>query len=340
MIKFDDEYYTSVINKYGYNAMDFKPIDFSLSNISSDVMKEKWLCHYKAEKFVKGVNNKKQIITTGIGLSGTPHMGTLSQILRAIFLQKAGFEVQFVLGDLDSYNARNQSLEVLKERADKYTKFIKKLGFDETKGVLRTQIDHPEILKTAYLISNCLTDEDFLEAEEDLSELYKSKNIYKGIDFKVKQAILLMVADFIHLGYVDNYENVLVMLGLEEHLYVRIAQKVVERMNLDMTIGALYSRVIKGLNGYPKMSKSIPDSSITVDMAPDKIYDLVVNSKDEYEKPEDSTIFQMMSAVSYYSPEELEKLYKICEEKGDEWLESKKNYAKILIDICGAWDNE
>ena len=125
-----------------------------------------------------------------------------------------------------------------------------------------------------------------------------------------------MVADFIHLGYVDNYENVLVMLGLEEHLYVRIAQKVVERMNLDMTIGALYSRVIKGLNGYPKMSKSIPDSSITVDMAPDKIYDLVVNSKDEYEKPEDSTIFQMMSAVSYYSPEELEKLYKICEEKG------------------------
>ena len=160
MIKFDDEYYKSVINKYGYNAMDFKPIDFSLSNISSDVMKEKWLCHYKAEKFVKGVNNKKQIITTGIGLSGTPHMGTLSQILRAIFLQKAGFEVQFVLGDLDSYNARNQSLEVLKERADKYTKFIKKLGFDEiTKlrfGTCGMTIYDLEYKNGEYVIKNVL----------------------------------------------------------------------------------------------------------------------------------------------------------------------------------------
>lgn len=340
MIKFDDEYYRNVIKKYGYNAMDFKPIDFSLSSISSDVMKQKWLCHYKAEEFVDGVNNKKQIITTGIGLSGTPHMGTLSQILRAIFLQKSGFEVQFVLGDLDSYNARNQSPEVLKERVKKYTNFIKKLGFDENKGILRNQFDHPEIIRTAYLISNCLTDEDFLAAEEDLSELYKSKNIYQGIDFKVKQAILLMVADFVHLGYVDDYDNVLVMLGLEEHLYVQIAQKVVERMNLDMNIGALYSRIIKGLNGYPKMSKSIPDSSITVDMPPEKIYDMVVNSKDEYKNPEDSTIFQMMSAVSYYSPTELEELYNICYEKGIKWIEKKKEYAEILIKICGAWENE
>ena len=338
MVKFDEEYYKKTIEKYKYNAMDFKPIDFDLSTISKEVMKEKWLCHYKAEPFVEGLkNNKKQIITTGIGLSGTPHMGTLSQILRAIFLQQSGFDVQFVLGDLDSYNARNQSLEVLSQRVEKYSNFIQNLGFDINKGILRNQIDHPEILKTAYLISNCLTDEDFLAAEEDLSELYKSKKIYNGIDFKVKQAILLMVADFISLSTINHYDNILVMLGLEEHLYVQIAQKVVERMNLDMSIGALYSRIIKGLNGYPKMSKSIPDSSITVDMSEDKIYDLVVNSKDEYKNPEESTIFQMMSAVSYYSSNELLKLYEKCIIGGSEWREEKKEYAKVLTKICKEW---
>ena len=70
-----------------------------------------------------------------------------------------------------------------------------------------------------------------MAAEEDLSALYKEKKIYNGIDFKVKQAILLMVADFISLGTINNYNNVLVMLGLEEHLYVQIAQKIVERMS-------------------------------------------------------------------------------------------------------------
>ena len=33
----------SEIEKYNYNAMDFKPIDFDLNTISKDVMKEKWL---------------------------------------------------------------------------------------------------------------------------------------------------------------------------------------------------------------------------------------------------------------------------------------------------------
>lgn len=338
MVKFDDEYYKEVINKYNYNAMDFKPIDFDLKNISSDILKEKWLCHYKAEKFVEDLQkDKRVIVTTGIGLSGTPHMGTLSQILRAIFLQKAGFEVQFVLGDLDSYNARNQSLDILSERVEKYTNFIKKLGFNECKGILRNQMNHLEVHQTAYLISNCLTDQDFLAAEEDLSELYKKRNIYNGIDFKVKQAILLMVADFIHLGIVDNYDDVLVMLGLEEHLYVQIAQKVVDRMNLNMSVGALYSRIIKGLNGFPKMSKSIPDSAITVDMSPEKIYDLVVNSCDNYQLPEDSTIFQMMSAVSYYDSNELMDLYEICKNGGSVWKEKKKEYAKVLTNICKEW---
>ncbi len=338
MVKFDDEYYKEVIRKYNYNAMDFKPIDFDLKSISKEVMKEKWLCHYKAERFVEGLKtNKKQIVTTGIGLSGTPHIGTLSQILRAIFLQKAGFEVQFVLGDLDSYNARNQSLDVLEERVKKYSNFIKRLGFDSSKGILRNQLDHNEILQTAYLISNCLTDEDFMAAEEDLSELYKSRKIYNGIDFKVKQAILLMVADFISLGTLNNYDNVLVMLGLEEHLYVQIAQKVVDRMNLNISVGALYSRIIKGLNGFPKMSKSIPGSAITVDMSYDEIYNLIVNGKDIYSIPDESTVFQMMSAVSYYSVEELKELREKCIQGGKEWECEKKKYARVLTNICKEW---
>lgn len=338
MLRFDDKYYQNVIKMHHYDPMDFNPIDFSLNQISPTNLQYKWLCHYRGNDFAEALRSgKKCIITTGIGLSGTPHLGTLSQILRAIFLQKNGLKVQIVLGDLDSYNARNQPLDVVLERAEKYREFIKRLGFDDKKGILRNQYNNEEILKTAYLISKCLTDKDFKDAEEDLSELYQKKGIYPGIEFPVKQAILLMTADFIHLGKEDGYSNVLIMLGLEEHLYVQIASKVVERMHYPFTVSSMYSRIIKGFNGYPKMSKSIPESSITVDMPIEKMYDIIMNQEGEYDSPMDSVVYQMMCAVSYYTPAELDKLYFICKEKGKEWNEAKKQYVNMLFGICKEW---
>lgn len=338
MLRFDDEYYQNVIKEHHYDPMDFNPIDFSLNHISPRNLRYKWLCHYKGDAFAEALRRKDNcIVTTGIGLSGTPHLGTLSQILRAIFLQKNGLKVQIVLGDLDSYNARNQPLEVVRERAEKYREFIKRLGFDDTQGILRTQYNNEQILKTAYLISKSLKDKDFKEAEEDLSELYQRKGIYPGIEFPVKQAILLMTADFVHLGKEDGYSNVLIMLGLEEHLYVQIANKVVDRMQYPFTISSMYSRIIKGFNGYPKMSKSIPESSITVDMPFEQMYDMIMNHEGNYETPMDSVVYQMMCAVSYYSPDELDSLYDICKEKGKRWQEAKKQYVNMLFEICKKW---
>lgn len=152
MLRFDDNYYQEVIRKHNYDPMDFNPINFELNGVSANVLQYKWLCHYEGNAFAEALHSGKDcIVTTGIGLSGTPHLGTLSQILRAIFLQKAGLKVQLVLGDLDSYNARNQPLDVVLERAEQYKAFIRRLGFDESKGILRNQYNNDEILKTAYL---------------------------------------------------------------------------------------------------------------------------------------------------------------------------------------------
>lgn len=339
MLRFDDGYYQDVIKKHHYDPMEFNPIDFNLNQITPRVLQYKWLCHYKGNDFANALHDGKNcIVTTGIGLSGTPHLGTLSQILRAIFLQKNGLKVQIVLGDLDSYNARNQPLDIVLERAERYRGFIKKLGFNDSIGILRSQYDYDEILKTAYLISKVLKDQDFKDAEEDLSDLYQKKGIYPGIEFPVKQAILLMTADFIHLGKVDGYSNILITLGLEEHLYVQIANKVIERMKYPFEISSMYSRIIKGFNGYPKMSKSIPESSITVDMSYQKMYDMIMYQEGDYSSPMDSVVYQMMCAVSNYSPNELDKLFEICNSKGEAWINAKKEYVSHLFEICSQWN--
>lgn len=330
---FNEEYYKETIEKYNYNPLDFAPMDFEFCSIPKEVMRAKWLCHSGIDQL--GTDKRNFIITTGVGLSGVPHMGTLSQILRAVFLQKNGFNVQLVLGDLDSYNARNKDLRYVVNLSKRYEDFVSRLGFDTSQGILRNQFDHPEINQRAYLLSKFVSDQDFLDTEEDLSALYIKEKAYNGITFPVKQAILLMLADFIELS--NEYSAAIVMLGLEEHKYVRLARKILERSESTFNMCSIYSRIIRGLNGYPKMSKSIRGSAITVDMTPAEIRSFILNESDDYDMPENSVLYQMMSAVSDYSSEEIAEIYSECQNKKALWQTRKKDYAERLIRICINW---
>ena len=330
---FNEDYYRKTIEKYNYNPLDFAPMDFEFYSIPKDTMKAKWLCHSGIDKIDTTSNDF--IITSGVGLSGVPHMGTLSQILRIIYLQKNGINVQMVLGDLDSYNARGKDLHYVIDLCKRYEDFIGLLGFDSSKGILRNQIDHPEINQAAYFLSKYVSDQDFIDTEEDLSKLYIKEGVYEGINFPVKQAILLMLADFIELS--SRYSNIVVMLGLEEHKYVRLARNIVKRIGGSYNIYSIYSRIIRGLNGYPKMSKSIYGSAITVNMSPQEIRSFILNERDNYDAPENSVLYQMMTAVSDYSSEEIADIYMECKNKNTSWRRRKVDYAERLVKICSNW---
>ena len=327
---FNEKYYEETIRKYNYNPLEFAPMDFTFFGIPKNTMRLKWLCHSGLNSIS---NFDSTIVTTGVGLSGIPHMGTLSQILRTIFLQMHGVNVQLVLGDLDSYNARNKSLDFVLDLSKKYTDFIQELGFDRTKGILRSQNDYCEINRLAYLLSKYVSDQDFLDTEEDLSELYISERVYEGITFPVKQAILLMIADFIALDKIDHYKNIIVMLGLEEHKYILLARKVLERIGTEANLCSMYSRIIKGLRGYPKMSKSIPASSIRVDMSSNVIRNQIKNEDDLFDIPEgidEPSDFALAA-------EEIEDVYKHCARKDVIWQGYKREFAERLVKICAKW---
>lgn len=330
---FNEEYYKKTIAEYKYNPLDFAPMEFEFSSIPKDVMKAKWLCHSGIDKI--DCIREDFIVTTGVGLSGIPHMGTLSQILRTIFLQQHHLNVQMVLGDLDSYNARGKELSYVTDLSKRYEDFIHSLGFNDALGVVRNQRNHLEINQLAYLLSKYVTDQDFADTEEDLSELYIEKKVYPGITFPVKQAILLMASDFIKLS--EEYRHIVVMLGLEEHKYVLLARKILERANIPADLCAMYSRIIRGLNGYPKMSKSIPGSAITVNMSASEIRHVIDIEKDDYDIPENSVLYQMMTAVSDYSAEEISAIYTECFEKRTAWTSRKREYAERLARICAKW---
>lgn len=70
--------------------------------------------------------------------------------------------MQFVLGDLDSYNARNQELNIVLKRAEHYKKFISKLGFNEKRGILRSQYNDCNIRRDFFLISKYINESYFI----------------------------------------------------------------------------------------------------------------------------------------------------------------------------------
>ncbi|MGC9310134.1 MAG: hypothetical protein ACP5E4_00225 [Candidatus Aenigmatarchaeota archaeon] len=207
-IVFDQKYYNSLMNEFGYNPLEFEKINFSLGKLRKDDLQRMWLCHHDGNSFVRDLKKgRKVIISTGFGLSGEPHIGTLSQILRAISLQKTGIPVQIVLGDLDAYNGKNIPLKRTLSLAKEYETFILSLGFNRRKGsILRTQYDELDILRISYLIGHFMEDCMFDESEEDLHSFYHRRGkVDKGMSYRRKLSLNLMIADFIQLHVKQQY---------------------------------------------------------------------------------------------------------------------------------------
>jgi len=347
-IKFDDNHYQQIMKKFNYEPTKFSRINFGLKNVLEEDLQRRWLCHHGADKASKRLSEgKKTIISTGIGISGVPHIGTISQIMRLSYFQTAGIDVNFVLGDLDAYNGKNKDLHYVIELTKQYFEFMKRLGLENKHGTtVRDQYNSPIVLRTMYLIGKYANEDLFVNAEEELHEFYaKSGKVDDNMSYRRKLSLNLMTADFIHLLLSDSYDNVIVALGIDEHQYVLFARRILERLTgsefqpvcEDKLIAGLYSPLIIGLYGYPKMSKSFPQSSITVLTPKDDVASAIRNGEGDYDFPENNVIFQMMSAVGECSAEELKVNYDACSKRNSIWNGIKEQFIDKLLNVIEKW---
>ena len=166
MLRYDESYYEKIANEFNY--IFCKDMTNPLPKFSCSEM-QKWLCGYNLDrKMVNNITEDNTFITLGVGTNSEPHIGTIAQILRGIYFQAKGYKVQIVLGDIDSYNSRSSNMSDLTKNVEKYSNFINKLGFDTKKGTIRDQLNHAEIMKTAFLISSKVQDKDFEDVEENI----------------------------------------------------------------------------------------------------------------------------------------------------------------------------
>ncbi len=345
-LTFDDGYYRKLLQEARCGPHKFESIDFPIGSMSEAEVRRLWLCHANGKNFFKErERGKPVIVTTGFGLTGIPHVGTIAQIVRSIRLQKAGIPVQIVLGDLDAYNGKTTDLVLALGLVEKYRNLILKLGFDDLQpNVLRTQFEALPVLRTLYLTGHYITDEMFEQAKEDVHDYYfEHGKIEEEMTYRMKLSLNLMVADFIDLFTNHGFQSVLVFLGIDEYKYCGLSMDVAEaiksgnRQFAEFSLSGIFSPLFRGFHGHPKMGKSLPDSGIDVGMTHDEIRKRIVKGEGEFDSPENNVVFQIMLALESRSESEWEEIYQACNERGKKWLVIKEGFAEKIVGISQFW---
>ena len=352
---YNQQRYNNLIKLNGYTDVHFAPIDFALGKYPADQIATKWLCQIGADTFASRLNTgEPSIVCTGIGLSGAPHAGTLSQIMKAIALQNHSIPVQMVLGDVDAHLGKRRNKQIIPlsyvdDLAGRYSEFAEGLGFNNSApSTLRTQIEHTDVMRTSILITPYVTDEMFVSAEEELhAEYVNLGKVDSTMTPSRKASLLLMTADFLHHPLAGRILNVCVTLGVDEHQYVRFGQQVLEHMRengvapFEASLAGIYTTMLRGFNGATKQSKSIPGSGVDATMSAVEIVKRIT-LEDTYtpDQPEDNPTLQMIEALENYSMQELLVIREQCNRRDQNWDNIKHRFADYVVELFSHWRNE
>lgn len=296
----------------------------------------------QAETVLRANDDGSLAVVTGFGPTNAPTAGTLSVMLGIVELQRQlNAPVTVVISELGAWNSRNVPWAQLEAVRDQMFAFLQAIGFDTNRGTLRSHLDFGNLAR-AGKIARFLGRQDFLDHRESLLELYDEHGLL-GSEVGVTVDSLYTVADI--LGPVeDGARRVLMLSGLEEAYFTELARLVLARqraagklsLGWNADVGALYFRVLEGLNGYPKMSKSIPASSIHLGMTAETLAKRVF-SEEEASQP---TLLSAIELSSGWSDDQLAKArtaYDFRAADPDAWFAVKADYLTTFLGFAGQW---
>lgn len=306
----------------------------------------KYMCSSNLNK-IKNVKTSDLALVTGFGPTNSPTAGTLSMIFRIIEMQqKTGIFTSIIISDLGAFNSRQKPLEDIIKKSKQFQKFIIRLGFDISNGIIRTHNNYDHA-RTFALASSVLTINDFVCHDEATSKMYQRLNL-QGNDFSTMVDQTFTVSDILLPILKDGKKGVIVSAGLEEHYYPQLSNIVLQRLknkdgkikeliDQDAFVASVYGKLITGLFPYVKMSKSIPSSAINIGDSEKNIKEKIINCSERNEK----VILQMIELASNWSVSEInnaKEAYNNRKNDVNQWNVVKTKYCDFLLEIKKIWD--
>lgn len=296
-----------------------------------------------ADGDVAGLTDDDTLVTTGVGMTGPPHLGTLGQLLTARQLQAAGVDVQFVLADLEPYHG-GRDLEAVRTLAERFRAFALDCGIDPDAGRLRTQETAREVMHTGHLLAPYYDGSHWPDFEPTAWETAVGE-AYESVDRPSEgptseaashHSAVLHLADFLH-PLRTGYDRVVLAFGIDEHALTPATRAFLADTPVEGSVAGLYTRMVPGLGDAPKMGRSIPESGIHLGMAPDRIRALLTGPEADADRPADSPAFQAMCLASPFDAERLDALEAACRADDEAWAAARDEYAAYVADLAARW---
>jgi len=258
------------------------------------------------------LEGNKFSIVSGRGPSGPIHFGHLLVFRVVKFLQDAfGANVYIPLSDDEKLVfGKIKSLKDAEFWALDNARVILALGFDKNRTKVYISSKQRWVYKYALEIARKLT----LSTVKNALGVDDSSN--PGIPFYAAVQIAHILQPTLDTG-----ERVIVPIGLDQDVYMRLARDVAERMKIKKP-ASLYIRFLLGLNGQP-MSSSVPDTAIFVNDSEEeiwrKIMKAVTGGQPTIEEqrlkggnPSGCMVFEWLKVFVFNSEKEAEEYAQLC----------------------------
>ncbi len=256
--------YNKLSKEFGIQPLDKLPKVFNENVL---FRRKIVFAHRDFQQILEAKKDKKPfVMMTGLMPSGKFHIGHMLLAQQMIFYQKLGAKLYIAVADIESYNARGQSLEESKKIAiEEYITNYIALGLKPKNCVIYFQSDRSNNTKksnTYYKLQN-------LFAKHVTFNEFKA--IYGNITPGKMISALLQAADIFHpqLKEFEGPVPVFVPVGVDQDPHLRLARDLGKRLKKYnfKRLSSTYHKFMPGLNGG-KMSSSEPNSYIALTDTP------------------------------------------------------------------------
>ncbi len=240
------------------------------------------------------------------------HFGNKLVVENIRYFQEHGGHAYMLIADLESAAARDVSLEEARKRAmDFHVPAYIALGLDPKKTTFYFQSENKDVIHLAFELAHKVTFNEF-------------KAIYGNTDPGRIMSAITQVGDILYPQIAERMPGV-IPVGIDQDPHIRLSRDIVARTRKKKFFppSSIYHKYTPSLDGEIKMSKSKPDSCITLPEDDKEVArklrkaltggrETVEEQRKKGGRPEQCIIFELHKQHLIEDDEELEKIYNDC----------------------------
>ncbi len=271
-----DPFGTTIVKDYErlykeFGIQPFKPLLQRIKNPFMAMRRGVIFGHRDFEKIIDCMENGKEFaVLSGIKPTGEFHLGTLMTAKEIIYFQKQGAQTFYCVADIEAYEDNKIPFEKSEKYAVGNIADVLALGLDPKNAYIYRQSKENRVKDLAIIFGRAAT-------LATMKAIYGERHIglYLSALIQVGDILLPQLPDF------GGPKPTVVPVGVDQDPHLRFSRDIAQRFRRKYGFelpSATYHKIIKGLDGSPKMSKRSPMSYFTLDEKPEVIANKISNA--------------------------------------------------------------